>query len=327
MLTSLVALALATSPVPTPPPPASFAFPGDGPAWTDYLVFDPASQRVWVPAGCRGETYAFDVKTKTWATVKGFATAAMGKRVSGPSSVTFGPNAVYVGNRADSKVCAVDRKTMQIASCGDVGGVPDGVQYVTKTQEVWVTTPKTKTLTLLSTTGGVLKANGTIAIDGSPEGFAVDDDKGVFYTNDEDGDRTYAIDVKTRKVTATYASKCGGKGPRGLIFDAPRGFLYVGCSDGASVLNLKDNGAVVGHIQAGEGIDTIDYSASQHALYLAAGRAGKMFVVGVNDKGALALSSQQETADGIRAVVLDVQGNAYLPDSKGARLLMVGAPR
>src|SRR5579871_2087439 len=128
----LLALALAAAPAPAAEP-ASFPFPGNGPAWTDYVTFDSASQRVWVPAGSRGETYAFDVKAHTWSTVGGFATEATGKRVAGPSSVTSGPGAVYVGNRAGSKVCAVDRKAFKLGSCVELPSMPDGIQYVPTT--------------------------------------------------------------------------------------------------------------------------------------------------------------------------------------------------
>ena len=39
---------------------------------------------------------------------------------------------------------------------------------------------------------------------GEPEGFAVDDARGLFYTNLEDKDRTLAIDLKTRQITKTW---------------------------------------------------------------------------------------------------------------------------
>src|SRR5579871_555131 len=83
----------------------SVPFPGTGPAWTDYVTFDEAGQHVWIPAGSRGEAYAFDVKGKKFDTVSGFGTESGGKRVLGPSSVTASPGAVYVGNRAGNKVC------------------------------------------------------------------------------------------------------------------------------------------------------------------------------------------------------------------------------
>jgi DNA-binding beta-propeller fold protein YncE len=312
---------------PAAPEPSSFPFPGKGDAWTDYVAFDPASQRVWVPAGSRGETYAFDVKGHTYQTVAGFPTAAMGKRVAGPSSVAIGPAAVYVGNRADSKVCAVDRATMKIGSCATLKAMPDGIVYVPTTQEVWATTPKDSTLTIISTKGGKLATEGTIAIEGSPEGYAVDGDHGIFYTNDEKGDRTYAIDVKTHKVVATYHPNCGSEGPRGIIYEPKHRFLLVACFDGASVLDLAKEGAVKGHLKTGGGVDNIDFAPATGSLYLASGRTGKLVIAHLGDDGALSQTSEISTSDGIRAVVVDGQGTAYLPDSKGARVLVVAASK
>ena len=110
--------------------PASYPFPGSGAAFTDYLAVDPASHRVWVPAGNRGAVYVFDAQAKSYATVSGFPTAPMGKRVMGPTSVTIGPAAAYVGNRADSKVCAVDRTSLKLGACVTLPSMPDGLAFV-----------------------------------------------------------------------------------------------------------------------------------------------------------------------------------------------------
>jgi hypothetical protein len=314
----LLSLALSVAPA-----PVSLPFPGSGDAGTDYVVFDAASQRVWVPAGGRGEVYGLDVKSRSYVTVPGFPTAQNGKRVAGPSSVAAGPAALYVGNRADSKVCSVDRTSLKVGSCATLSSPPDGVAYVAATGEVWVTTPRQKSVTVLSTKGGILAVVATLPIDGSPEGYAVDETHGLFFTNDEEGDRTYALDVRTHKVVGTYHPNCGGKGPRGLAFEPKQRLLVVACFDGAAVLDLAKDGAVAGRLKTGEGVDNIDYWPAQRSVYLASGRAAKLAVAHLSETGALTQTTEVPTSDGIRVVVVDGQGTAYLPDSKGARLLVV----
>ncbi len=61
---------------------------------------------------------------------------------------------------------------------------PDGLAYIATTGEVWVTTPR----------------SGKLALQGSPEGFAVAPGDGRFFTNLEDKSQTLEIDVRSRKV-------------------------------------------------------------------------------------------------------------------------------
>lgn len=53
---------------------------------------------------------------------------------------------VYIGNRGDSTVCALDERTFVKGACGKLDSMPDGILYVAKTREVWVTTPRDKSI-------------------------------------------------------------------------------------------------------------------------------------------------------------------------------------
>jgi outer membrane protein assembly factor BamB len=80
----------------------------------DYIAFDAATHFLWAPAGNTGSVVVVDTTTGTVKPISGFPTAEMGsgdrKRVVGPSSVTVGDGIVFVGNRADSTVCAFDAR-------------------------------------------------------------------------------------------------------------------------------------------------------------------------------------------------------------------------
>src|SRR5262249_15168379 len=137
------------------------------------------------------------------------------KRIVGPSSVVVGDGFVYVGNRGDSSVCAIDAATLARGACVTLAGSPDGVVYVEPRKEVWVTTPRDQSITILDvSTPSAPKPAGEIKLEGDPEGYAVDPGRGIFYTNLEDKDRTLAIDAAKRQVIATWKPSCGESGPR-----------------------------------------------------------------------------------------------------------------
>jgi len=115
---------------------------------------------------------------------------------------------VWVGNRADDKLCPVDAQTLARRTCLRLPSAPDGLAFVATTGELWVTTPRDQTITVVDVSGKKPAPPATIKIDGDPEGVAVDAARGVFYTNVEDKDRTLAIDVRTRKIVASWPAGC-----------------------------------------------------------------------------------------------------------------------
>src|SRR5215471_20208741 len=119
----------------------------------DYIAFDPATHFVWAPAGNTGLVVVIDSASGSVKQIAGFPTAEMGsgerKRVVGPSSVTIGDGVDYVGNRGDSTVCAFDAKSLAKGACHKIDSMPDGLAYVASRREVWVTTPRDKSIRVL----------------------------------------------------------------------------------------------------------------------------------------------------------------------------------
>ena len=309
----------------------SVPLPGaESPAFLDYVAYEPAKARVWVPVGRTGSVDVFDTASRTFTRVDGFKTAEVEmhgkKRTLGPSAVTVGDGVVYIGNRASSEVCPVDPATLKASPCIKLSSPSDGVAYVASAREVWVTTPKDRTLTILDASKGeVLKLKTTIKTDGQPEGYAVDDAHNLFFTNLEDKGGTLAIDVKTRKVKATWNAACGTDGPRGVAFDKTHDFVVVACTDHVQVLDAAHDGAPLGKLDTGAGLDNIDVVGA--TVYAASGKGARLTVAAIDDRGQLAVVATGETSDGARNAVADGRGNVYVPDSTGARLFVfAGAP-
>lgn len=310
----------------------SVALPGaTAPASLDYLAFEPRHSRVWVPAGGSGSVDVYDTKSATFVRVEGFKTAereSKGRtRTVGPSAVSIGEGAAYIGNRATSEVCPVDTETLKLGTCIKLASPTDGVAYVSPMKEVWVTTPRDQSIAVLDATNPLaLKPKTTIHLDGSPEGYAVDVTRGVFLTNLEDKNQTVVIDLSKHAPRATWSLDCDASGPRGVSADA-RGLVYVACTDRVLVLDGLHGGTKLATIETGPGVDNIDWFEPQHLLYAAAGKAATLTVARVDDTGHVTTIAVGSSVDGARNGVVDAVGNAYVADPLNARLLVFRAPK
>jgi DNA-binding beta-propeller fold protein YncE len=283
----------------------------------DYIAFDPSTRFVWVPAGNTGLVVVIDSSDGSLKQIGGFRTAEIGtgdrKRFVGPSSVTIGDGVVYIGNRGDSSVCAIDARSFAKGPCHELDSMPDGLAYVAPQNEVWVTTPRDKSIRVLDAKTLAQKAR--LGFDGNPEGFAVDGRHGRFYTNLEDKDLTLAIDLASRKTLETWKPGCGEDGPRGLRVDPATNQLFVACSARAEVLDAAHGGKVLSSIDTGDGVDDIDYSPAAHLLYVGAARAGQLTVASVDAHGNLTAAARVPTPKGARNPAVTDRGVVYLAHS------------
>ncbi len=317
------------TPAPVPAKMTTLALPGGGPDGIamDYLLYNPRTNTVWVPAGNTAAVDVIDVATGKVSRVEGFATREVErrgvKRKVGPSAAALGDTGtVYIGNRGDSSVCAVDETKLTKGTCATLDNSPDGVAYVAKTREVWVTTPRDKSIRVLD--GATLAQKAKIEFEGGPEGFAADNTRGRFYTNLEDKDVTLAIDLATRKVIATWKPACGEEGPRGLRLADAEGILLVACTGKLVSLDVAHDGAALGSLDVGEGIDDFDYSPADHRVYVGAARAAKLTVATLDAHGGLTQIATVPTKEGARNGVVSRDGHVYLANSKDSELVVVG---
>jgi len=285
----------------------------------DYIAFDEGTNSVWVPAGNSGRVDVIDASTQKIREIPNFTTKEVTvrerKRVLGPSSVTFGGGKVFIGNRGDQSVCAFDTKTLAKGACGTLTSMPDGIAYVAATKEVWVTTPRDKSIRILDAT--TLKEKATLTFEGNPEGFAVDGKRNRFYTNLEDKDKTLAIDLTSHKTVATWNPACGEEGPHGLRIDEKAGHLFVACDAKLETLNAGGDGAVLSSIETGNGVDDFDYAASSHMLYVGAARDARLTIAKVDASGKLSLVTSVPTAAGARNPAVTKSGVVYLAHGGG----------
>jgi hypothetical protein len=321
--------AVAPAAVPVPAKATTLALPGGGPDGIamDYLLYNPRTNTVWVPAGNTAAVDVIDVATGKMSRIEGFPTREVErrgvKRKVGPSVAALGDTGtVYVGNRGDSSVCAVDEIRLTRGACVTLDSSPDGIAFVARTREVWVTTPRDQSIRVLD--GATLAQKAKIDFEGAPEGFAADNARGRFYTNLEDKDATLAIDLATRKIIATWKPACGEEGPRGLRLADAEGILLVACTGKLVSLDLAHDGATLGSLDAGEGIDDFDYAPADHRVYVGAAKAAKLTIATLDAHGGFTPIASVETKTGARNGVVSRDGHVYLANSKDSELVVVG---
>ena len=206
--------------------------------------------------------------------------------------------------------------------------MPDGLQYISATHEVWVTTPHDKRIVIVDAKKpAALEVAGTIDFEGEPEGFAVDNKRRVFFTNLEDKDRTLVVDIAERAVIKTWDSKCGEDGPKGLVFDDKANHLLVVCPGSLEVLDVAKDGAQLSKLEVGDGLDAVDWIPGKRLVFAAAGRAEKMVVASLPASGTLSEVSTISTAKGARNAVASADGTAFVADGPAGRILMVPAKK
>ncbi len=297
----------------------------------DYFAYDRSTGRLWVPASNTGSVDVIDEATDNVSQVTGFQTG----EVERPTAVSIGDGVVYIGNRGDSSLCIIDAHTLERGECLQVAppsagraAAPDGVVYVAETRELWITTGAPP-LGIASADKSIqvfdvsdprhLKLKTKIPLDGSAEGYAVDNQRGLFYTNIEESGTTAAIDVRSHRVVAKW--DVGSHELQGLALDNARGFLFVACGDHVVSVDAAHGGKIADSIATGPGLDNIDYSLDRKVLYAAASQAATLTIADVDDHGKFHLKATVPTVRGARGVIAAKGETAYLIDPAEGRIL------
>lgn len=297
----------------------------------DHLAYDRARGKLWVPASNTGNVDVIEESTDATSQISGFNTGEVeleGQKVRlGPTAVSIGDGVVYIGNRGDSTLSIIDSQTLErgqslqmTPALLETGGAPHGVVYVAMTRELWVTTGPGKSIEVFDASEPRhLKWKLRIPLDGSTEGFAVDNERGQFYTNIDDMGKTLAIDVRSHKIVSKW--DVGSRDLQGLALDTKRGFLFVACEDHVVSLDIRRGGKVIDSVTSGAGLDDIDFSVEQKVLYAAAAVTATLTVAEVSNDGKFHVKALVPTAKGARGVIAARGKTVYLIDPAEGRIL------
>ena len=317
------------------------ALPGaNGLVTLDYFAYDREQQRLWVPAANTASVDVIDGKTDQISRIEGFTVAQVefrGKlRPMGPSSVAIGEGVVYVGSRADSRICVIEARTLKRGNClefappaAGLAAAPDGLIYIGPTRELWATSgappvgipAADRSIQILDASEPThLTRRAKIPLPGSAEGYALDNHRGRFYTNLEETGETIAVDVRKRAIVSRWHS-C--EDPSGIAIDSLRAFVFVACRDHVTVFDAAGNGKMLSSLATGPGLDNIDYAEDRQTLYAAASEAAQLTIARIDAQGKAASPIRVKTIQGARSVVAGPGSSAYLIDPLEGSILKV----
>jgi DNA-binding beta-propeller fold protein YncE len=268
-------------------PGGEIAVPGAGGEGVgfDDMRFSP-TLGVIVPGARTGHIDLIDPETLAIHTV---GTFSMSPRYTGGHDVgvtTADDTGTWLvaQDRDTQALYVVDPQTGAIATQASLADAADYVRWVAGANEVWVTENGTIEVFQLADAGPTLTKLTDIAVPGGPESLVIDPDHGRAYTN-AFGTGTFAIDVATHAIAATWANTCDTSS--GIALDPALGLLFSQCTEGKIVAIRTDTGAITGSAWPSDHVDVIAYSPSYRHLYLPSGIDSHVAIVGVSSTGAL----------------------------------------
>jgi DNA-binding beta-propeller fold protein YncE len=313
-------------PSPMAPTATAVALPeGAGGIGFDDMGFARDLHKVIVPAGRTGNLVLIDPATRAVTAISGFTKSGAGVgHGDGTTSADEGAGLLFASDRSLQRLDVIDPSAATIVAEAPLAGGPDYVRYVAATREIWVTEPSSKQIEVFSLPSAGASSPtsaGLIKFDDGPESLVIDNTRSRAYTH-QWGAKSHAVDVKSRKIIATWDNGCSGS--RGIALDEKRGFLFVGCEEGkAVVLDVEHDGRVLGSLSPGvSGVDIIAYSESLGHLYMPGESSATLAIIGVSASGALSTLAIAPAASGSHCASTDDRGNVWVCDPERGQVLV-----
>lgn len=313
-----------------PPPCAgevcALDLPGGAPGiGFDDLRFAPALGRLLVPAGRSGMLDLVDPTSLAVTSVRGFTVEAKygGGHDQSVTSADEGAGFLFATDRDATTVSVIDPVSRSILGTAKLRGSPDYVRFVEKTRELWVTEPDSDQIEIFGVGTGAkpsLTAAAVLAIKGGPESLVVDQAAGRVFTHLWQG-KTLGIDARSRQLGPVFSNGCVGS--RGIALDTARGWVIASCAEGRTVVLEWKTGEVLSMLEAGKGLDVIDYDPRLRHVYVAGATSASLEILGVSPAGKLSLLRSVAVPAGTHCVATDGQGRAYVCAPKQGQLVVV----
>src|SRR5438445_4477398 len=281
---------------------AKFNIAGDG--GTDCLTAEPGTGRVFVSRGTH-------VMVVDGASGKLLGDIPDTPRTHGIALVPASHHG-FITNGGDSTVTMFDLTSLAVIKKIPVrtGGL-DGIMYDDFSDRIILTNHSRPIGTVVAIAPKAGDVVGTVDLeDNSPEG-AASDGKGKIFVNNEGKSTIQVIDVKTMTVLASWPlAPC--EGPTGIAYDRSTNRIFSGCGKTSVVVDAT-SGKVVATIANGDGVDALGWDASQHLIYIPAGRDSNVTVVREDAPDRYTVVATVATMRGAKTITVDpVKHIAYL---------------
>jgi DNA-binding beta-propeller fold protein YncE len=234
----------------------------------DYLKMDGERERLFVSHGDR--VHIIDLKTEQpigeITDLKGVHGIALAKDLEKG----------YISNGTDNAITVFDYNTFRVITTIMVAGKKaDAIMYDKGTKRIFIFNNGSGNAFAIDALTD--KVVGMVEMGGAPE-FAVANEKGSIFNNNEDTNEIFEIDAKALTIKNKYAVKPGGV-PTGLTYDAATNRLFSVCRD-PKLLVVMDaaNGNVVQSLPIEGGTDAVVFE-KELKLVMSANGAGTVTIV------------------------------------------------
>lgn len=312
----LVSVVLATYPTTASAQAPTYGFikkialPGDG-GW-DYLKMDGERERLFVSHGDR--VHIIDLKTETQIgeidSLKGVHGIALAKELEKG----------YISNGTDNAITIFDYNTFKVLKTIVVEGKKaDCIMYDKATKRIFVFNNGSGNAVAIDAVNDVVV--GKVEMGGAPE-FAVANEKGSIFNNNEDTNEIFELDAKALTVKNKYSVKPGGV-PTGITYDAATDRLFSVCRD-PKLLVVMDakTGRVVQTLPIGGGTDAVVFEKDLKLVMCSNGE-GNVTIVHQDGPDKYTLVQTLETKRGQKTMVhrgtthkIYLSGAEYQADGK-----------
>jgi hypothetical protein len=262
------------------------------PPFNDYLMFDPASRRLYVAHVDR--VTVIDVASRT--VVGSVAPFKDSHGIAIVSSLGKG----YADSGDDGVVKVFNLSDNKIIKQIKVSVDADGMIYDEPSKTVLVVAGDSKNLTVINPADDTVTR--TVALPGKPEFFAVDG-AGNAYINMADTASIVKVNITAGTVEANWPlQNC--KAPHGLAYDRPSNRLFSGCANSRLVVVDAADGRNVANLPIGSNSDGVAVD-SQRRLVFTSNGPGTLTAISIGSNDQFAVARTIPTFFGGRNMTLD----------------------
>lgn len=188
------------------------------------------------------------------------------------------PNIIYTSDGATQKVGKADVAQRKLIKEIAVGGSPDGIAYDPVRNLVLASLANTTSLAVIDAKTDTLKA--TIPLDGTPELSVPDPKTGNLFQVINTQNSVVEIDTSSNQILTTYKG-CDLNAPKGIVYDADQGRLFVANKGTLSIIDLLID-KCMGSVDVGSGADQVAFDPTRHHVYVANSGSRTLSVIDSN---------------------------------------------
>ena len=282
----------------------------------DYVVFDPASKRVYVAHG--DEVTVVDGRK---GDVVGHITGLPGG-THGIAVVTAAGKG-YTDDGGAGEAAAFDLATFKVGKRIKAADDADAMAFDPASGHVFVINGDAGTITVIDpkSDSAVAAING-----GGKLEFAVADGLGHLYVNGAGNKEVLSIDTRSNQVAARWpVPDC--LSPHGLAMDTVHHRLFVSCVNSVLTVVNSDSGAVVASVPIGSGTDAAAFDPKRLLIFSSNGKDGTLSIIQEQDPQTFVALEPVKTTVSARTMSLDPQTGRLYIAAASTEALVAGEKR